>query len=83
MPELQLRTNTLLKFTDPEYQAPTHEDVKALKKQSGKTGKQLCTLAGIQDQRTFRRWMSPPDQPGAKQIPYANWRLMLIELELV
>jgi hypothetical protein len=79
----KLRPGTLLRFTDPAYEAPTHEDLRALKEISGKTGGELAALVGLQDARTFRKWTAPPEANQRAQIPYAAWRLMLIELGMV
>ena len=78
-----LPPGTLLKFTDDNYQEPTAEDVRTLRALSGLTGRELAELAGIADQRTFRRWTTPPGASGARQIPYAAWRLLLIETGMV
>ena len=79
----KLRPGTLLRFTDPAYEAPTHEDLRALKELSGKTGGELSAIAGLQDSRTFRKWTAPPEANQRSQIPYAAWRLILIELGMV
>lgn len=79
----ELRPGTLLRFTDPGYEPPTHEDLRTLKTLSGKTGGELAALVGLQDARTFRKWTAPPDANQRAQIPYAAWRLMLIELGML
>tara|TARA_R110000772_G_scaffold155953_1_gene267037 strand:+ start:2103 stop:2459 length:357 start_codon:yes stop_codon:yes gene_type:complete len=78
-----LRPGTLLRFTDAGYQAPGAQDVRTLKAISGKTGRELTELVGIADQRTFRKWTAPEGASQRSQIPYAAWRLLLIELGLV
>ena len=75
-----MRKPTLLRFADPDYEAPTAMDVRALKEVSGKTAQELCDLVGVEDKRSWRRWQQRPGEPGARQIPYAVWRLLLIEL---
>ncbi len=79
----RLPPGTLLHFTDPEYTAPTAEDVRALKEISGLTGRELCALVGLEDTRTWRRWSQEARAPAGKQIPYSAWRLLLFELGLV
>jgi hypothetical protein len=79
----KLRPETLLRFTDPDYQAPDHEDLRTLKDLSGKTGGELAAMAGLQDARTFRKWTAPPAANQRAQIPYAAWRLLLIELGMI
>lgn len=78
----EIRPAALLKFDDPGYQPPTPADVRALKAASGLTGRELCILVGIEDQRTWRRWSQDSDAPGSRQIPYSAWRLLLLELGL-
>tara|TARA_B100001540_G_scaffold145197_1_gene128741 strand:+ start:1418 stop:1741 length:324 start_codon:yes stop_codon:yes gene_type:complete len=78
-----LPPGTLLRYADPEYQAPTPQDVRTLKTISGMTGRELCALVGMEDHRTWRRWSQEPDQAGHRQIPYAAWRLLVLELGLV
>lgn len=73
----------LLPFTDPEYSPPTPADVRALKARSGKTGRELCAIVGMEDHRTWRRWSQDADAAGHRKIPYSAWRLLLLELDLV
>lgn len=73
----------LLDFTHEDYTPPTPADVRALKAMSEKTGRELCELIGIEDQRSWRRWSQEPEEPSARQIPYSAWRLLLLELGFV
>lgn len=79
----ELPAGTLVRFTDPAYQAPTPADIRTLKEISGMTGRELCALVGVEDQRTWRRWSQEASAPGARQMPYSAWRLLLIELGLI
>lgn len=71
----------LLRRADPAYQPPTWEDVRALKEISGETGGALAKRVDV-DPRQFRRWTAPPDASNNRPIPYAAWRLLLLELGL-
>lgn len=73
---------TLLKFNDLNYQSPTAEDVRTLKDISEKTGRELGELVGVEP-RTFRKWTAPESANQKTKIPYAAWRLLLIELNLI
>lgn len=78
-----LPPNTLLRYSHPDYQPPTYKEVRKLKDISGLTGKELCEIAGVADQRSWRRWSQDPDEPGARSISYSVWRLLLLELGIV
>ena len=81
--EQKLPPEMLLKFSEEGFQPPSADDVRMLKRLSGLSGRQLCEIAGVTDPRTFRRRTAPHDAPNSKQIPYAVWRLLLIELGFV
>lgn len=67
-----VRPNTLLPFDDPNYEAPTADDVRAALKALDLTGAQAGTLLGV-DSRTIRRWTG-----GERDIPFAAWRLLTV-----
>ncbi len=77
-----LPPKTLLPFADPNYQAPTWQDVRTLVKMIGLTGEQVASLLGVAA-RTVRKWQSPPDSSNHTAIPYSAWRLMLIEAGVI
>ena len=77
-----LPAGTLLKYHDPGYQDPTANDVRTLKDISGKTGRELGEIAGVEP-RTFRKWTAPETANQKTKIPYAAWRLLLIELDVI
>lgn len=81
--EAKLRESTLKRFDEDGYEHPTGDDVRALKAVSGLTGRELCTIAGVADQRSWRRWSQDAADAGARQIPYSAWRLLLLELGIV
>lgn len=80
---LELPPGTLLRFTDDGYTHPTSQDVRTLKDISGMTGKELCELAGVKNSRTFRRWTTSESEPNHSAVPYAAWRLWLMEFGIV
>jgi hypothetical protein len=73
---------TLLRYGEPDYQAPTWQDVRNLVKSSGMTGEQIAQLVGVAG-RTVRKWQSPPDTSNHAPIPYSAWRLLLLETNIV
>ncbi len=72
------------RFNETGYRPPSVDELRSLKEFSGLTGGELAKLAGV-DARTWRKWTAPPDnEKGSfRQIPYAAWRLLLIELGLL
>ncbi len=76
-----LRDEIRLPFSDPEYQPPTWEDMRALMLLQGWTGSDVALITGVQG-RTVRKWASPPNTSNHTQIPYAAWRLLLLEARL-
>ena len=52
---------------------PTPTQIRAAAKKANLTGSQAAALVGVTS-RTWRRWTS-----GERPIPYAAWRLLLIE----
>ena len=68
----EINPNCLLPYSHPDYEAPTADDVSALKRDCSWTGAKIAALVGV-DGRTVRRWLGA-DRP----IPYATWRLLCI-----
>lgn len=66
----------LLPYSNPEYQAPTFEDVKAAKQESGLSAADIGRLVGVEG-RTVRKWLAPPSVQNSARMPYAAWRLLL------
>ena len=81
--QLKLRPNTLMSFTHPSYEPPTYEDLRTLRELSGKTHGELAAIVGMDDTRNFMKWTAPTAAKNRAQIPYAVWRLLLIELGIV
>ncbi|MEM9151634.1 MAG: hypothetical protein AAGB19_14430 [Cyanobacteria bacterium P01_F01_bin.3] len=81
-PPRKLPLGTLLPRTDPSFQKPTPSDIRTLKAISGLTGRELSELVGLEDPRGWRRWSQDSDAPGARQIPYTAWRMLVLELGL-
>lgn len=73
---VEIRHGCRLRFADPGYTAPTPEELRALLRQAGWTGSAAAERAGVHS-RTIRKWLG-----NERDIPYANWRLLLIEAGL-
>jgi hypothetical protein len=73
---------TLLPFHDPAFIAPSHNDVRAVTERCRLTGSALARLTGVTP-RTVRKWLAPPEVENHAPMPYAAWRLLLIEAGIV
>jgi hypothetical protein len=73
---------SLLPFPDPSFVAPTHLDIRAVTQHYKLTGAAVAQLTGVLP-RTVRKWLAPPEVANHAPIPYAAWRLLLIEVGLV
>jgi hypothetical protein len=74
---------TLLLYTDPDYEKPEPEDVRAVAQILDMTGDELAGLVGAKDGRAVRRWLAPKSAKSYAQVDYAAWRLMLLYAGLV
>lgn len=72
------KPSSLLPYHDSEYIAPTHDDVRAIAQRFSLSGAAVARLTGVLP-RTVRKWMAPPDVANHSPIPYAAWRILLIE----
>lgn len=73
---------TLLPFDDPAFMAPSHNDVRAVTQRYRLTGSALARVTGVTT-RTVRKWLAPPGVENHAPMPYAAWRLLLIEAGIV
>jgi hypothetical protein len=73
---------TLLRAVDQDYRAPSPEDLRAVMALKTLSASAIADLTGVSS-RTVRKWTSLPDSPNFVPIPYAAWRLLLLETELV
>lgn len=73
---------TLLPFHDPGFVGPTHADIRAVTQRYKLTGAAVAQLTGVLP-RTVRKWLAPPEVANHAPMPYAAWRLLLIEVGLV
>ena len=73
---------TLLPFDDPAFVSPSHNDVRAVTQLYRLTGSALARVTGVTP-RTVRKWMAPPGVENHAPMPYAAWRLLLIEAGIV
>src|SRR5450830_1775402 len=70
--------SSLLPFHEKAYVPPTHTDVRAITQQFNLTGSSVARLTGVLP-RTVRKWLAAPTVANHSPIPYAAWRLLLIE----
>jgi DNA-binding transcriptional regulator YiaG len=71
-----IRQGSLLLFTNPGYQQPSPNELRAVLNAGGLTGATAAALVGVSG-RTLRKWTS-----GDRDIPYSAWRLLIISLGL-
>lgn len=62
------------------YTQPTPAEIRELLRVQELSGSVAANLIGVTP-RAIRYWLADPCQPGHRQIPYAAWRLLLIETE--
>lgn len=74
---------TLFVYTDPAFQMPTQEDVRAVIQILDLTADQVAGIVGVRDGRAVRRWLAPVTSKTHAQIDYATWRLLVLEAGLV
>ncbi len=76
--ERQLRSlNCFRDGRDARYEAPSHQAVRSLFAHAGWTQQSVAERTRV-NVSTVRRWMLPADEAGARPIPYATWRLLLL-----
>jgi DNA-binding transcriptional regulator YiaG len=71
-----IRQGSLLLFTNPGYQRPSPNELRAALDAGGLTGATAAAVLGVSG-RTLRKWRS-----GDRDIPYSAWRLLIITLGL-
>jgi len=71
-----VRPSTLEKY-DNGFTPPTPDEFREVKRLSGKTGKQIADMLGV-DGRTVRKWAG-----GEREMPYAAWRLFVFSVGLI
>jgi hypothetical protein len=57
------------------YNTPNPEELRDFLERHGLSGANAGRLVGV-DSRAVRRWTAPPEQPGARSIPWAAWMLL-------
>jgi hypothetical protein len=72
-----IRPETLLPYSNPRYEAPRIDELRATLAHGSLTPSEAGLLLGVPAQ-TVASWAS-----GEQTIPYAAWRLLLIALRLV
>lgn len=73
---------TLRLFRDPAFVAPSYCDVRIITPRHELTGSAVARIMGVTP-RTVRKWLAPPNAQNHSPIPYAAWRLLLIEMGIV
>lgn len=76
------KKSSLLPISNPNYSSPDREDIKSIVSKFNLTGAAVAGITGV-GTRQVRKWMSPEDTSNHTPIPYAAWRLLLIELGVV
>lgn len=81
------RSSCTLPFADPAYEPPRPDQVDALIKSMGWSQSDVARLVGVsysvaKGSTTVRKWRTPLGQKEHREIPYAAWRLMVIEAQL-
>lgn len=74
-------------YTSPAFEQPTPDQVDALIKGMGWSQNDVAKLVGVaynpkKGSTTVRKWRASTDSPEHRAIPYAAWRLMLLEAGL-
>lgn len=69
-PQVEIRKECLVPFNQG-WQAPSGEEVRAVMKMAGLSGKEVADLVGLDNTRTIRKWAG-----GAAPIPYSVWALL-------
>ena len=74
-------------FSDSRFKPPSAEEINSVIAIGQWTQVDVAYIIGISSSEkgsaTLRRWKSDPESPSHRQIPYAAWRLMLIEAEVI
>lgn len=73
---------TLLPYHNPAFVPPTHLDIRAITQRYELSGAAVARITGVVP-RTVRKWLAPPEAENHSPMPYAAWRLLLIETGVV
>lgn len=71
-----IRPETLRPFADPDYAAPTHDDLRTLLADQDMTEREAANIVGMSE-RAVRAWLASPGTKTHAKIPFAPWRLLL------
>ena len=75
--EFDLRPGTLQPYQSGDFVEPSTDEIRYLLRSQKWTGADAAAIVGV-DSRTIRRWTG-----GERGMPYAAWRLLLIEAGLI
>ncbi len=76
------------RFDDPQYRPPTPLEIDGLIKLAGWSQREAALVVGAnftpgKGSTTIRKWRAKEGAPEHRVIPYAAWRLMLLEAGVV
>ena len=81
------RLNCCRLFVDPYYQPPNASEIQMLFDIAGWNQNEAADVLGVsggmKGSASIRRWKTDPDSPSFRAIPYATWRLALLEAGVV
>lgn len=77
------RLATLKRFDAPGYKPPDRDDLRAVMRRLDMNANQVAALVGLLHGRAVQRWLAEPTSKTWAPIPYAPWRLLLLEAKLV
>jgi DNA-binding transcriptional regulator YiaG len=74
-------------YSDERYRAPSADEITALIENTGWTQQQFAQVVGVSTSSggssTIRRWKSEEGSESYRAMPYAAWRLALLESGLI
>ncbi len=76
-----IRQSCFLPFSEG-YTVPTPSEIRVVITKLGMTGSQVAAFCGIASSRTVRKWLAE-DADNQNKIPYAVWRKLLLEADLL
>lgn len=73
-----IRSECFLEYGDECYQPPEPSEVRAIIQRLGMSSIEVASFVGVSSARTVRKWQA--DEITTAAIPYAAWRLLVLEL---
>lgn len=69
-PQVEIRKECLVAFKEG-WQQPTGDEVRAVLKMTGLSGKEAADMVGLENTRIVRKWAG-----GAAPVPYSVWAIL-------